>query len=75
MRSSSAARPLQSDPKDRTAVYHLIQALRKSGNNAEIPDLLKRLAQLRQQAAKETSERYQYKLVEGDAASKAPIQP
>ena len=57
---------LQSDPRDRTALYHLIQALRKTGNNAEIPDLLKRLAQLRQQAAKETSERYQYKLVEGE---------
>ena len=66
---------LQSDPKDRTALYHLIQALRKTGNNAEIPDLLKRLAQLRQQAAKETSERYQYKLVEDGASSKAPIQP
>ena len=66
---------LQSNPRDRTALYHLIQALRKTGNNAEIPDLLKRLAQLRQQAAKETSERYQYKLVEDDASSKAPIQP
>jgi tetratricopeptide (TPR) repeat protein len=59
---------LQSDPNDRTAVYHLIQALRKTGNNAEIPDLLKRLALLRQQAAKETSERNQYKLVEDDPA-------
>ncbi|MGC2185326.1 MAG: tetratricopeptide repeat protein [Terriglobales bacterium] len=66
---------LQSDPKDRTAVYHLIQALRKTDNNAEIPELLKRLAQLRQQAAKETSERYQYKLVEDDPSSKTPIQP
>jgi tetratricopeptide (TPR) repeat protein len=65
---------LQSDPKDRTAVYHLIQALRKTGNTTEIPDLLKRLALLRQQAAKETSERYQYKLVEDDAAS-PPSQP
>jgi tetratricopeptide (TPR) repeat protein len=57
---------LRSDPKDRTAIYHLIQALRKTGNNAEIPDLLKQLALLRQQAAKETSQRNQYKLVEGD---------
>ena len=62
---------LQSNPKDRTAIYHLIQALRKTGNNAEIPDLLKRLAQLRQQAAKETSQRNQYKLVEDDPSSKA----
>ena len=55
-------------------MYHLIQALRKTGNNAEIPDLLKRLALLRQQAAKETSERYQYKLVEDDAPP-TPAQP
>jgi tetratricopeptide (TPR) repeat protein len=68
-------RTLQSDPKDRTAVYHLIQALRKTGNNAEIPDLLKRLALLRQQAAKETSERNQYKLVEDDPTSQPPAQP
>jgi len=66
---------LQSDPNDRTSVYHLIQALRKTGNNAEIPDLLKRLALLRQQAARETSERYQYKLVEDDSPSQPPIQP
>jgi tetratricopeptide (TPR) repeat protein len=66
---------LQSDPKDRTAVYHLIQALRKTGNTAEIPDLLKRLALLRQQAAREASERYQYKLVEdegGDSQAQPP---
>jgi tetratricopeptide (TPR) repeat protein len=66
---------LQSDPKDRTAVYHLIQALRKTGNSAEIPDLLKRLALLRQQAAREASERYQYKLVEdegGDTQAQPP---
>lgn len=61
---------LRSDPKDRTAIYHLIQGLRKTGNNAEIPELLKRLALLRQQAAKETSQRNQYKLVEDDTPSK-----
>lgn len=66
---------LQSDPQDRTAVYHLIQALRKTGNHAEIPDLLKRLALLRQQAAKEASERYQYKLVEDDTQPRPPIHP
>jgi tetratricopeptide (TPR) repeat protein len=66
---------LESDPKDRTAVYHLIQALRKTGNDAEIPDLLKRLALLRQQAAKETSERNQYKLVEDDPTSQSPARP
>ena len=33
------------DPKDQTAVYRLIQALRKTGQKKEIPELLQRLAQ------------------------------
>lgn len=60
------------NPKDQTAVYHLIQAFRKTGNKKEIPELLKRLAQLRAQAAKEERERDRYKLVEADPASKRP---
>jgi len=59
-------RALNSDPKDQTALYRLIQALRKTGNKMEIQDLLKRLALLRQQAAKEEREHYRYKLVEED---------
>ena len=58
---------LASDPKDQTALYRLIQALRKSGNRAEIPDLLKRLASLREEAAQEERDRYRYKLVVGEA--------
>ena len=54
------------DPKDQTSLYRLIQALRKGGDRAEIPDLLKRLAVLREQAAQEERERYRYKLVVGD---------
>ena|ERR1022692_147338 len=61
---------LASDPKDQAAVYHLIQALRKTGDKHELPDLLKRLALLRKQAAQEESERYQYKLVEEDTQPK-----
>jgi tetratricopeptide (TPR) repeat protein len=61
---------LEIDPKDQAALYHLIQALRKSGKTNEIPDLLKRLAQLRQDATKEEREQYRYKLVEGDAQPK-----
>jgi tetratricopeptide (TPR) repeat protein len=61
---------LQSDPKNQAALYHLIQGLRKTGDMREIPDLLKRLALLRKQAAREQSERYQYKLVEGDVQPK-----
>jgi len=55
---------LQSDPRDQTALYRLIQALRKTGHASEIPDLLKRLAQLREEATKEERERYRYKLIE-----------
>jgi tetratricopeptide (TPR) repeat protein len=60
-------RALDLDPKDQTALYHLIQAERKSGNKSEIPELLKRLALLRQEATKEEREQFRYKLVEGDA--------
>jgi len=57
---------LATDPDDQTTVYRLIQALRKSGNTAEIPDLLKRLATLREEAARKERERYRYKLIEGE---------
>lgn len=63
-------RALDRDPKDQTALYHMIQALRKTGNNNEIPGLLKQLAVLRKQAAREASQRNQYKLVEEDTQSK-----
>jgi tetratricopeptide (TPR) repeat protein len=61
---------LAQDPTDQTALYHLIQGLRKTGDKAEIPDLLKRLAELRKQTAHEESQRYQYKLVEEDQPPK-----
>jgi tetratricopeptide (TPR) repeat protein len=57
---------LEIDPKDQTSLYRLIQALRNTGETTEIPRLLKRLAQLRQQGVKEQKQRYQYKVVEGD---------
>jgi tetratricopeptide (TPR) repeat protein len=61
---------LEHDPKDQTAAYRLIQALRKTGNQKEIPDLLKKLAELRKAAAREQSQHYQYKLVEEDSGLK-----
>ncbi len=64
--ATQCRKALDSDPKDQAALYHLIQALRKSGRNSEIPELLKRLALLRQQATKEEREQYRYKLVEDD---------
>jgi tetratricopeptide (TPR) repeat protein len=66
---------LESDPKDQTAVYRLIQALRKTGNKAEIPDLLKRLALLRQEATLEERQNYRFKIVEGDAPPVQLAQP
>jgi len=55
---------LNTDPKDQTALYHLIQALRKSGRKQEVPNLLKELADLRAQATKEEAAHSRYKLVE-----------
>jgi tetratricopeptide (TPR) repeat protein len=66
---------LISDPKDQTAVYRLIQALRKTGQKQEIPELLQRLAQLREQATQDERERYRYKLFEEGTPAKQPIQP
>lgn len=64
--ATQCRKALEIDPKDQTSLYHLIQALRKSGKTGEIPELLKRLALLRQDATKEEREQYRYKLVEGD---------
>jgi tetratricopeptide (TPR) repeat protein len=54
---------LESDPRDQTAVYRLIQGLRKTETKSEIPELLKRLAELRAQISKQEIERNRYKLV------------
>ena len=68
--AAQCRKALEIDPKDQSAVYHLIQALRKTDKKSEIPDLLKRLAALRQEATTEEREQYRYKLVEGDASLK-----
>jgi tetratricopeptide (TPR) repeat protein len=60
---------LASDPKDQTALYRLIQALRKNGQNDDIPELLKQLAELRMESTKEEAERNRYKLVEQQPSS------
>ncbi len=65
--AAQCKKALELDPKDQTALYHLIQADRKSGNKSELPELLKRLALLRQDATKEEREQFRYKVVEGDA--------
>lgn len=54
---------LRENPKNQVALYHLIVALRKTGQKSELPDLLRRLAQARQDATKEEAEHNRYKLV------------
>jgi tetratricopeptide (TPR) repeat protein len=54
---------LRIEPSDQTALYHLVLALRKTNDRAEIPELLKRLAHSRQEAAKEEADRNRYKLM------------
>ena len=66
---------LKADPKDQTALYRLIQALRKTGSTKEIPDLLKRLAELRAESTREEREHNRYKLVEAGAPPSAHSQP
>jgi tetratricopeptide (TPR) repeat protein len=66
---------LKADPKDQTALYRLIQALRKTGNTTEIPDLLKQLAELRAESTKEEREHNRYRLVEAGVPPNAPSDP
>ena len=58
---------LSSDPTDQVALYHLIMAMRKSNHNDEVPDLLKRLAQLKGASQEEESKRVSYRLIEEPA--------
>ena len=54
---------LKQNPKDQTALYRMIVALRKTDHKEEIPDLLKRLAAARQDATRQEAENNRYKLV------------
>jgi tetratricopeptide (TPR) repeat protein len=54
---------LERNPSDQSALYHLVIALRKTDHQAEIPDLLRKLAKARQDATREEGERNRYKLV------------
>jgi tetratricopeptide (TPR) repeat protein len=68
-------RALVSDPKDQTALYHLIQASRRSGRTEDIPNLLKRLANLRMEGTKEEAKQNRYKLVEEKSPAAEKQQP
>jgi Flp pilus assembly protein TadD len=73
--ATECRKALEINPKDQTAVYRLIQALRKTDDKKELPDLLKRLAELRKQAAKDEGERNRYRLVEGDSQPAEATRP
>jgi tetratricopeptide (TPR) repeat protein len=55
---------LRSDPTDQEALYRLVQGLRKTGKTGEIPELLKRLAALREHERNKEASQNRYKLVE-----------
>ncbi len=50
--AEQARRVLKDDPDNESAIYHLILSLRRNDKSAELPDLLQRLAKLRQNANK-----------------------
>jgi tetratricopeptide (TPR) repeat protein len=63
---------LRYSPSDQTAIYHLIVALRHSGQSGrreEIPTLVKRLSDLQQASRQEESGRKRFKLVEQQPVS------
>jgi tetratricopeptide (TPR) repeat protein len=64
---------LRGNPSDQEALYHLIQALRKSGKDSknELPELVKRLAVLRQESRETEASNNKYKLFEPPAGEAA----
>jgi tetratricopeptide (TPR) repeat protein len=60
---------LHENPSDQEALYHLIQALRESHRDTkgELPALVKRLAELRQEARNSEASNNRYKLYEPSA--------
>jgi tetratricopeptide (TPR) repeat protein len=52
------------DPSDQSALYHLISALRSSGNRAEVQDLVKKLLALQRKTSEQPTARERYKIME-----------
>ena len=73
--AQESRKALEIDPKNQTALYHLIQALRKTGEKGELPSLIKRLADLRLEGTRQERERNRYKLVEQDEPANQPERP
>ena len=51
-------------PSDQVALYHLIQALRKSARQQELPQLVRRLSELRQETRDNEALQNRYKIFE-----------
>lgn len=60
---------LKADPEDSTAIYHLIVGLRKEGDTRELPQLVKKMAEMSTAARERTAAVNRYKLVEEAAQS------
>ena len=68
---------LHGNSSDQEALYHLIQALRQSGkgSKSEMAELVKRLAELRQQSRQHEAMENKYKLYEPDGNAPPGTQP
>ena len=59
-----AREALRLQPTDQVALYHLIQALRNSGDKQELPELVKRLSELRKDSREEEAKQNRFKIFE-----------
>ena len=57
---------LRLDPSDETATYHLLMAMKHSGQTEDLPALSKRLAQLHRESLQRENERKSFRLIEAD---------
>jgi len=60
---------LRYDPSDETGTYHLLLALKHSGETKDLPELSKRLAQLHRESLQRENQRKSFRLVEGNSVS------
>jgi tetratricopeptide (TPR) repeat protein len=65
---------LEYAPNDETAVYRLMISLKHLGRKDELPQLVKRLAELHQQSLKNETDRKRYRFVVGAGSAGEPAQ-
>ncbi len=59
---------LHYDPSNETALYHLILSFRHTGEDENLPSLVKRLAELHEQSRQRESDRKRFQLVEAPSS-------